>query len=446
MKIITTTESLCPECLKKIPAHYLVENNNVYLSKTCPEHGPYRTLAWRDAALYEQWQRESIHAPKWKNGAPSSRGCPWDCGLCSEHEGGTCTAVLEVTYRCNMRCPVCFADSGKETFEPDQAKIREMYTALLEQNGPCSLQLSGGEPTVRDDLPALVQIGKELGFEHIQVNTNGLRIAADLPYLEQLKAAGADLIYLQFDGLDDEIYEKLRGRKMLEIKLKAIENCRAVNIGVLLVPTIVPQVNLAEIGRIIDFAREQMPLVKGIHFQPVSYFGRIPFSSPRDEDRATLADIVKEIEIQTRGEIKVENLIPRKRFDPHCSFSGLFYLHENGKFQAITRQNPAEKLRESGLTTVDDFVARANRYTKNYWQLGGDGGMPGREPEAGKLLVRIKNYTLSITGMPFQDVWNLDLGRLKGCCVHVISSRGQLVPLCAFHLTSTRGERLYRNG
>ena len=180
---------------------------------------------------------------------------------------------------------------------------------------------------------------------------------------------------------------------MLEIKLQAIENCRAVNIGVLLVPTIVPKFNLAEIGRIIDFAREQMPLVKGIHFQPVSYFGRFPLSSPRDEDRATLADVVKEIEAQTRGEIKIENLIPRKRFDPHCSFSGLFYLHENGKFQAITRKNTEKRSREAGLTTVDDFVARANQYTKNYWRLGGDGGKRGREPEAGKLLDRIKNYT-----------------------------------------------------
>ena len=189
-----------------------------------------------------------------------------------------------------------------------------------------------------------------------------------------------------------------------------------------------------------------MPLVKGIHFQPVSYFGRFPLSSPRDEDRATLADVVKEIEAQTRGEIKIENLIPRKRFDPHCSFSGLFYLHENGKFQAITRKNAEKRSREAGLTTVDDFVARANQYTKNYWRLGGDGGKRGREPEAGKLLDRIKNYTLSLTGMPFQDVWNLDLSRLKGCCVHVISGQGQLVPLCAFHLTSARGERLYRNG
>ena len=146
MKTIATTESLCPECLQKIPAHYLVENNNVYLSKTCPEHGPYQALVWRDAALYEQWQRESTHAQKLKNNAPPSKGCPWDCGLCSEHEGGTCTAVLEVTYRCNMHCPVCFADSAKEAFEPDLSKIREMYTALLAKTALVCFSLAVGSP------------------------------------------------------------------------------------------------------------------------------------------------------------------------------------------------------------------------------------------------------------------------------------------------------------
>ena len=216
---------------------------------------------------------------------------------------------------------------------------------------------------MRDDLNEIIRLGKEMGFEHIQVNTNGLRIAEDLNYLQQLKDNGADLIYLQFDGLNDDIYQALRGKKMLDTKLKAIENCRAVNIGVLLVPTIVPRINFSDIGRIIDFAREQMPIVKGIHFQPVSYFGRFPVNSPQDEDRVTLADIVKGIEAQTQGEIKVRNLIPRKRFDSHCAFSGLFYLQENGRFQPIT-QNEIEGMSPEPQKTTQDFVEKANQYTK----------------------------------------------------------------------------------
>ncbi len=444
MNIITDTESLCPECLQRIPAYYIVEDNNVYLHKECPEHGQYKTLVWRDAALYEQWQSQSTHAGKMENGISPAKGCPFDCGMCTEHEGGTCTAVLEVTYRCNMNCPVCFADSAQEIFEPDINKIREMYAAVRDKNtGFCSIQISGGEPTVRDDLHEIIRLGKEMGFEHVQVNTNGLRIAEDLNYLQQLKDNGADLIYLQFDGLNDDIYQALRGKKMLDTKLKAIENCRAVNIGVLLVPTIVPRVNFSEISRIIDFAREQMPIVKGIHFQPVSYFGRFPVSSPQDEDRVTLADIVKGIEAQTHGEIKVRNLIPRKRFDPHCAFSGLFYLQENGRFQPITQN---ETVSPEHVNTTQDFVAKANQYTKNHWQLTSEPEKGKQIAQSGRLAKRIKDYTLSLTGMPFQDAWNIDIGRLKGCCVHVVSNKGQLIPLCAFHLTSTRGERLYRNG
>ena len=142
MKIITTTESLCPECLKKIPAHYLVENNNVYLSKTCPEHGPYRTLVWRDAALYEQWQRESIHAPKWKNGAPSSRGCPWDCGLCSEHEGGTCTLFWKLPIAAT--CAVgLFCGQRKETLNRTGQKSGKCIPPCSSKTAPVRSSLAG---------------------------------------------------------------------------------------------------------------------------------------------------------------------------------------------------------------------------------------------------------------------------------------------------------------
>ena len=452
MKSISAAESLCPVCLKKIDAEYVAENNNVYMKKECPEHGLFKTIVWRDAELYHEWQRHCTHAEKDETKSAQAKGCPYDCGLCSEHEGGTCTAVLEITYRCNMDCPVCFADTARESFEPDLTMIREMYNTVLNNGGPCSIQLSGGEPTVRNDLPEIIRMGKEMGFGHIQINTNGVRIAEDTGYLRMLEENGADLIYLQFDGLNDDIYEAIRGRKMLDTKLQAIENCRAVNIGVLLVPTIIPKINLDHIGKIIDFAKGQIPIVKGIHFQPVSYFGRFPQSSrengtqsdPKDDDRITLADIVKGIETQTGGEILLRNIIPRKRFDSHCAFSSLFYLQENGRLLAVTN-NETES---NPTTTKENFVAKANKYTKEHWQLAkpeDDKSEKNQGSAMDRFAKRLKDYTLSITGMHFQDVWNIDLGRLKGCCVQVISSKAQAIPLCAFHLTSIKGERLYRN-
>lgn len=253
--ILHETESLCPVCLKRIPARYERIDGKAYMLKTCPEHGDFRVLFWRDADMYERWLRQGVHSPARERGKPESRGCPYDCGLCDEHRSGTCTSILEITYRCNMNCAVCFADANAEKFEPDLAQIRKMYAAALGSNPYCSVQLSGGEPTVREDLCDILRLGKELGVVHLQVNTNGIKLANVPGYAEALKAAGCDLIYLQFDGLDDAIYREIRTRDMLDIKLRAIENCEAAGLAVLLVPVVIPGVNLHRIGEIVDFAK-----------------------------------------------------------------------------------------------------------------------------------------------------------------------------------------------
>lgn len=447
------TESLCPVCLGRIPAERVVEEGSVYLKKKCPQHGSFRALIWRDAALYEEWALGSRPADRPR--APlydSIRGCPFDCGLCAEHEGGTCTAVMEITYRCDIKCPVCFANGGSgDPFEPDLKTIREMYEAIMLQNGgPCSVQLSGGEPTVRDDLCDVIRTGKELGFRHIQVNTNGLRIAREPAYLEKLKDSGADLIYLQFDGLSDDIHLVTRGQRLVELKIKALENCKKVGLGVLLVPTIIPKLNDHQVGDIVRFAKEWSPTVRGIHFQPVSYFGRNPTSVPAEEDRFTLPDVVKALVNQTNGEVDAGAFLPRKRRDSHCAFSSLFVIGEDGRLRALTggcTHGESSAIRE-GDSGLEYFASRANRFTNRFWRLPeGEGqSAPGAGDPWNRFLEQTLRRTLSITAMPFQDAWNIDIQRLKGCCVHVITDRKRLVPLCIFHVTSIDGKRLYRNG
>ena len=437
---IFDTESLCPECLKKIPAWYEKEEGKVYLHKTCPDHGQYKVLFWRDGEMYDAWRAQAVHAQKQEDKAAVKEGCPYDCGLCSEHEGGTCTAVMEITYRCNMECNICFADAMNEKFDPSMEEIRQMFDTAWRNGGECSVQLSGGEPTLRDDLPEIIRTGKKMGFPHLQVNTNGIRISGDLGYLESLKHAGADLIYLQFDGTNRDIYTKIRGRDVLDIKLRAIENCKKVGIGVLLVPTIIPKINMDNIGEMVRFAREHMPVVKGIHFQPVSYFGRFPADVPQDDDRCGLCDIIHELETQTKGEMKASDFVPRKRYDPHCAFSGLFFLPEKGGFQAIT-----QKMQNELLSDKTDFAGKTNAFTRAHWRMS-DSIMKDGQSEMERFRSRLRDYTLSVSGMGFQDVWNIDIGRLKGCCVHVVTRDGNAAPLCAFHLTSTSGERLYQNG
>ncbi|HPT73944.1 MAG TPA: radical SAM protein, partial [Methanomassiliicoccaceae archaeon] len=204
-ELIGETESLCPECLKVIPAKKIAENDNVYLEKTCPEHGSYKVLIWRGVADYKNL---SSYAP-----VPSKPGkvavkkedivCPLDCGLCEEHRQHTCLVVLEVTNDCNLKCPICFASANERYhFNPTMDEIRKMYqTAIDHVDDPICVQLSGGEPTIRDDLPEIVRMGKEMGISFIEVNTNGYRLANDIEYLRKLKEAGVDSLYFSFDGL-----------------------------------------------------------------------------------------------------------------------------------------------------------------------------------------------------------------------------------------------------
>lgn len=451
-EIMNTTYSLCPECMKKIPARYINENGKVFLEKECPEHGHYQVLVWSNAGQYQEWMEQSIHAEMCEKFPGVKKGCPFDCGLCREHEGKTCTAVLELTYRCNMECEVCFADTKKVKYEPDLIEIKRMYETAYRNGGDCSIQLSGGEPTMRKDLPEILRMGKKMGFSHIQVNTNGIRIAKDLDYLRELKNAGADLIYLQFDSLRDEVYTKIRGRKMLDIKLQAVSNCEQAGIAAILVPVLVKNLNDSETGELIAYAKKHMPIVKGVHFQPISYFGRYPNDKGRIIwDRMNLSDVIDCLISQTGGEMKKKDFVPRKRYDSHCAFSALYYLETDGRLKSIT-----ENARDRLISKHTDFAKKANAFTNRHWKMQKP-DMPSEECDEEKthntherqymkeFIERLKNYTLSVSGMGFQDAYNIDIGRLRGCCVHVITYNGQAVPLCAFHVTSLEGERLYQN-
>jgi uncharacterized radical SAM superfamily Fe-S cluster-containing enzyme len=321
MELPSQTESLCPYCLQRVAARRIVENDSVYLVKSCPEHGDLGSaLLWRNhPRTYGEWRRTRAGSTEdpdrdLRSGgstAPvSADGCPYRCGLCPHHQQSTCTAILEVTRRCNIRCPVCFAASEPGAFEdPEITQVEQMLQTVKDCAGICPIQLSGGEPTLRDDLPQIIRLARKAGFDHIQVNTNGIRIGQDIDYARALKDAGVSDIFLQFDGLTENTYIRLRGTGLLPLKIKAIEFCEELKIGVILVPTLVRSVNEMQIGAIIRFAKKWMPTVRGVHFQPMAYLGRHP-EPPRNEDRILVPDILAAIEEQTGGELKAEDFVP----------------------------------------------------------------------------------------------------------------------------------------
>ena len=317
------TASLCPHCLRRIPAKRIAAADAVYLQKICPEHGDLgKALLWRNFPIpYHEWPRAPLSAPGELPACRSSIAnsvvasaepidCPSNCGLCVHHQQRTCTAIVEVTRRCSLHCPTCFAASEMRAYsDPDLNEITQILEMLRDQAECCPIQLSGGEPTMREDLPQIVALARALGFEHIQINTNGIRLAHDPEYGRALADAGASVIYLQFDGLTESVYRSIRGADLLSLKLKAVERCAELKIGVILVPTLGKNVNDSQIGTIIQFAKKWIPIVKGVHFQPMTFLGRYS-EPPCNEDRFLLSDLLAGIENQTGGELRVENLIP----------------------------------------------------------------------------------------------------------------------------------------
>jgi uncharacterized radical SAM superfamily Fe-S cluster-containing enzyme len=321
---------------------------------------------------------------------------------------------------------------------------------LLASGGPYNIQLSGGEPTMRDDLPEIVALGHSLGYPFIQLNTNGLRLANDGSYVKKLKKAGLACVFLQFDGTSDRVYEKIRGTALLETKQAAIARCAEEQIGVVLVPTLIPGTNTQEIGEIINFALKMMPAVRGVHFQPMSYFGRYP-KEPMDDDRITIPEVIRMIEEQTGRKVKVSDFQPPNGENAYCSFHGNFVLLESGELKRWTKTGQAGCCQPQAAATG---AKKAQRFVAKHWaapqmsakKLGSAEACCAMNIDSlDAFLERVDTYSLCISGMAFQDAWTIDLDRLRECFIHVVSPDSRIIPFCAFNLTDAMGKALYRS-
>lgn len=434
--------SLCPHCLERIPAIRVREGDSIFLVKTCPEHGEFKPLVWRGEPALETWARPkaAVHAATPHTG--EGRGCPFDCGICSEHRQQSCTVLIEVTSRCNLRCPFCFADSGSG-LEPDpsQEALAERFRNALLKSGPQNIvQLSGGEPTVRDDLPEIISLGRELGFPYLQLNTNGVRLAGDPAYAVRLKEAGLFSVFLQFDGTNDRIYQTIRGRALLTEKLKAIQHCADAGLGIVLVPTIVKGVNDGDLGAILGLALELAPAVRGVHFQPAAYFGR-HLTPPPPEERLTLPDLMRAIQHQTDGLIQADQFIPPGCEHPLCSFHGNFLRQPDGSLKPLSKQ-AVECC--CGTDQENRGTGKAVSYVVNQWAAPKPASCCATKDSLDAFLENHRSNTFAISAMAFQDAWSLDLERVQECCIHVAAPDGRMVPFCLYNLTSSGGTPLYR--
>jgi 7,8-dihydro-6-hydroxymethylpterin dimethyltransferase len=425
--VLYKTLSICPVCMTRIPAERVRKGNEVFLRKTCDLHGTFETIIWRGHLDFTEWT--GGHDPE----DVRNLECPDKCGLCENHLQKTCCVLINITDNCNLDCEFCLADQCNGKNDPSFEDICESFRKVVEK-GKTLVQLSGGEPTTREDLPEIIKAAKQAGAKYVQLNTNGIRLAEDIDLVRRLAEAGLSFVFMQFDGTEDNIHKKLRNRKLLGIKQQAIDNCGQYNLGVTLVPTIVRGVNPGNIGEIIRFAISQSPKVRGVHFQPVSYFGRMP-GLPANDDRFTLDELVREIHNQTGGAVKPDGLLPSCCDHPLCGFHGAFVVDELRRIAPLSKRSEL-----AAVCCCDPMAAEKNReFVARRWQrpLNEDGikdSGPGNLQDMEYFLKRVKTHGFTITAMAFQDAGNIDFARLQHCSFHVYNN-GKLVPFCANYLS-----------
>ena len=461
------TKSLCPLCLKVIKATIYDENNKVYITKTCPEHGEYTDLYWGDYDLYQQAEKYAINGVILQNPrTKQEKGCPYDCGICTNHKSTTTLGIIDVTNRCNLRCPICFAHAGAAgyLYEPTVEQIRSMIHNLLDNN-PIrvpALQFSGGEPTVREDLPALIEMAKEMGIVHVEVDSNGIKMAESVEYCKILRKAGADTVYLQFDGLTPEPYLKARGFNLLPIKLRAIENLKKSGFhSIVLVPVLIRGVNDNQIGDIVRFAIENKDCIRAVNFQPVSITGRIS-REERDEMRITIPDLIIDLEEQTQGLVKKSDWYPipsvqpitefighmrDKNFvdfccHPHCGMATYLFI-DGDKVSPITDYLNVDETLAAFTKANDEIKSGHNIHGKLEVANGVISNVKFKllvkylidvvKHGDYKSLDRIHHQMIMIGSMHFMDPYNFDLDRVQRCIINYATPDGRIIPFCTMN-------------
>ena len=437
------TNSLCNECLKVIPTKIVFKDNKVYLLKHCSEHGEQLELLEHDIEYFKHKRDYDKAGTVTKTQTEVKHGCPYDCGLCPNHDQHSCINLIEVTDKCNMCCNTCYASSGKGK-DKDLKTIKKMIDFAADAEGGRGevIQVSGGEPTLHKDIIEIIEYAREK-FQYVMLNTNGIRIAEDLDFVKELsKFKGRFEIYLQFDSFDDDIYTKIRGRSLKKIKEQAVNNLKEYNIPITLVMTLERDLNDKEIGKVITYGIETSN-IRGVNIQPVAYFGRKNGNIDR-KNRVTLTDTIRLIEEQTKKMIVKEDFVPLPCNVERVSLTYL-YKTKNG-FLPITRTNNIKKLLpyinntftfkiEDALTNGRDIIfgscCNPLVFLKEFKKFVPKGFM---DWDIEKRSEYVSNNTFRITISSFIDRYNFDIKSMQKECVHIVTEDFKRIPFSSYNI------------
>ena len=468
--------SVCSTCYRKVEAKTIFQENNVYLVKRCPQHGIERVLIADDVDYYRRCREVFIKPPEMPQvyNTPVKWGCPYDCGLCTDHEQHSCLTLVEICDYCNLRCPVCYAASGPERQQfRTLPQIEKMLDAVVRNEGhPDVVQLSGGEPTLHPDFFTIVDMAKARPIKHLMVNTNGVRIAQEEDFVKRLADVREDFeVYLQFDSFEREPLMQLRGADLRRVRLDALDKLNRHNISTNLVVTLKKGLNDHEIGKTIDFALQQ-PCVRGVTFQPIQDAGRLENFDPAT-DRLTLTEVRRKILEQTTV-FRPEDVIPVPCHPDSLAMA--YALKLGGKVVPLTSMIPPEVLINGAANTIlyeQDPAVRDNLFklfATNHSPRSGAGTLrellcclpkvwiPEIAPETttdhvGTAASAVQSSAarpnsasalsyeniFRIIIMQFIDAHSFDVRSVKKTCVHIVHPDGRLIPFDTYNL-------FYRDG
>ena len=476
--IIDNIESLCPICNSPVNAHILRRDGKIYQRFSCEEHGRIEYCVFSDARLYDKldsWN-SLVHDPA--GGISENQPCFLKCDHCIDHRSPTMLAVIDITNYCNFKCPICFAESNhsdSEYFLSYDTIVRMLASLASETPNACrQVQFSGGEPTLHPRFQEIISAARDMGFDHIQVATNGSSFLKE-DFVEACELAGLHTLYLQFDSMDDDVYIKLRGRKLLEDKIRIVDIIAKTNMRIVLVPMIMKGINEEQIGPIFDFALEYSKCITGLSYQPVAQIGRC-IETDHAGEQFNLADLALEFGKQTGLTSCPEDWFPLNSIamitrglerlrgdevtgpvcDAHCSLGTYFHVDSEGKATCISRFLDVEKFLESisRLTPkkiqgiFKQLISRYREWNdlKRFFKrvhapkgLTFERMLRSLDGWEDKAVGRASNWDeygfngMFVAGMHFMDHRNFNIRRLRRCIIHYITADGYRIPFCNYN-------------
>ena len=434
------TTSLCEVCLRLVPTKILLEGDNVFYAKRCVEHGAQKTLISSDAAYFKSC-KEYIKPGDMplRHQSRTHYGCPYDCGLCPDHEQHSCLALIEVNDACNLSCPVCFAESSL-------AEIEMMLDTLVESEGFADLvQISGGEPTIHPQILEILKLAKSKPIRHIMLNTNGIRIATDNNFVEQLASLKPGFeVYLQFDSLCREALINIRGADLRKTRELALANLDAAGISTTLVCVVKKGVNDDEMGEIVRHALGYS-CVRGITFQPVQDAGR-NLGFDKDRDRMLLSDIRREIAAQAGEVFGPDDIVPLPCNPDAIAIA--YGLRDGRSVTPITRLIPKAEFLAAAPNTIA-FERYPELKTRLFDLLSLASSGERTKTVLGDLLCCLPQVEVPdelgydkvfrIVIVQFLDRYNFCIAAVKRSCIHFVTPQAKIIPFDTYNL-------FYRNG